>query len=125
MDIPWYLKPDWLLHAEMLEEQERLSATSSSRGREQDKEIEKLKKRISELEAQLLALEKYLSEQGILPPKPEEPEASEKSTVPMGEPVTFPARTDKVVACPRCGKRQQGNRSACYSCQTPFQYENE
>ncbi len=26
-------------------------------------------------------------------------------------------------ACPVRGKRQKVNRDACYSCQTPFQYE--
>ena len=45
MGFPWYLKPDWLLHAELLDEQERISATASARARSQDQEIEKLQKR--------------------------------------------------------------------------------
>ena len=123
MSLPWYLKPDWLLHADMLDEQARIDTTSCARDRDQDKEIEKLQKRISTLEAQLLSLERYLSEKGVLPPLPEEPESEE--AVPVGEPVTFPAKTEDIIACPHCGKKQKGNRSACYSCGTPFQYEPE
>lgn len=122
MGFPWYLKPDWLLHAEMLDEQERLSATTSARARSQDREMEKLQQRISELETQLFTLEKYLSEKGILPPMPEEPE---ESIFNNSEPATFPTRTEETVTCPYCGRKQKGNRNACYSCGTPFLYENE
>lgn len=122
MEFPWYLKPDWLLHAEILDEQERSAATASARARSQDREMEKLQKRISELETQLFALEKYLSEKGILPPMPEEPAQTPPDN---SEPVTFPARTEEPIACPRCGRKQKGNRNACYACSTPFLYENE
>lgn len=125
MGFPWYLKPDWLLHAEMLDEQERISATTSARARSQDKEIEKLQKRISELETHLFSLERYLSEKGILPPMPEEPEDSASGSKSRGEPVTFPARTEEPITCSRCGRKQTGNRNACYSCRTPFLYETE
>ena len=125
MGLPWYLKPDWLLHAELLDEQERISATTSARAQSQDKEIEKLQKRISELEMQLFALERYLSEKGILPPMPEEPEEPSPDGKSHGEPVTFPSRTEMLISCPCCGRRQKGNRNACYSCGTPFLYADE
>ena len=124
MEVPWYLKPDWLLHAEMLDEQERISATTSARARSQDKEMEKLQKRIDELEAHLFSLERYLSEKGVLPPIPTEPDppASPKEA---RTPIAFPSRTEEIISCPCCGKKQKGNRDACYSCSTPFIYENE
>lgn len=126
MGLPWFLKPDLLLHAEMLDAQESLARSASSSyatDRKQDREIETLKKRISELENQLLALEMVLSEKGILPPPPREEAASEQP--PAGSPAVFPSRTDTTIACPRCGKRQKGNRDFCYACETPFRYENE
>ena len=73
MAIPWYLKPDWWLHADMMDEH----YYSRVRDENQDKEIDQLRNRVSELEAQLLALERYLSEKGILPPIPEDPETHE------------------------------------------------
>ena len=71
MAFPWYLKPDLFLHAEMLDKQEALESAANSSyatDQRQDKEIQSLKKRVTELENQLLALEKILSEHGILPP---------------------------------------------------------
>ena len=111
MGFPWYLKPDLLLHAEMLDKQEALESAANSSyatDQRQDKEIQSLKKRVTELENQLLALEKVLSEHGILPPMPAEPEAPPPDT-----PARFPARTLETVACPRCGRRQRGDRSLC------------
>ena len=105
MGLPWYLKPDLFLHADMLDQLDELNSSASSSHADvlrQDKEIERLKTRVTELEDQLLALEKILSQHGILPPMPEE-----------------------VIACPRCGRRQRGNRNACYACGLPFQYEAE
>lgn len=58
------------------------------------------------------ALERLLSEKGILPPLPEEPAIS-------------PTRTETIVTRPRCGKKQRGGWNACYSCGLPFQYESE
>ena len=123
MGFPWYLKPDLFLHAEMLDKQEELESAANSfyaTDQRQDKEIQSLKKRITELENQLLALEKILSQHGILPPMPAEPEAPPPDT-----PARFPARTLETVACPRCGRRQRGDRSLCYACGLPFLYENE
>ena len=101
---------------------------SSSRSRaddqRQDKEIERLKTRVTELENQLLALEKILADQGLLPPAPEPPEAKNTPKRPPDAPAIFPARTEEVIACPRCGRRQKGNRNACYACGLSFQYEN-
>ena len=123
MGFPWYLKPDLFLHAEMLDKQEELESAANSSyatDQRQDKEIQSLKKRITELENQLLALEKILSERGILPPMPAEPAAP-----PSGEPARFPTRTRETIPCPGCGKRQQGNRDLCYSCKLPFVYDDE
>lgn len=123
MGFPWYLKPDLFLHAEMLDKQEALESAANSSyatDQRQDKEIQSLKKRVTELENQLLALEKILSQHGILPPMPEEPEPPPPDT-----PARFPARTLETVACPRCGRRQRGDRNFCYACGLPFQYETE
>lgn len=126
MGIPWFLKPDLLLHAEMLDAQKSLARSASSShatDQKQDREIEALNKRVSELETQLLALETLLWEKGLLPSPPQE-EAS--PTPPPAEgPAVFPARTEQTIACPRCGRRQRGNRNFCYACETPFRYENE
>lgn len=126
MGFPWYLKPDWLLHAEMLDAQEALAQSAdSSRAadQKQDQQIEALNRRVAELEAQLLALETLLSEKGILPPPPQEEAAPGQP--PAGSPAVFPARTDAAITCPRCGRRQKGNRDSCYACETPFRYEDE
>lgn len=123
MGFPWYLKPDLFLHAEMLDKQEALESAANSSyatDQQQDKEIQSLKKRVTELENQLLALEKILSQHGMLPPMPEEPESPPPDT-----PARFPSRTLEPVACPRCGRRQRGDRNFCYACGLPFQYECE
>ena len=125
MGLPWYLNPlwEWDLH-DRLDMLEGSSSSSRADDQRQDKEIERLKTRITELEDQLLALEKILSQHGILPPMPEEPEDPEASNLPPDAPAIFPARTEEVIACPRCGRRQKGNRNACYACGLSFQYEN-
>lgn len=82
--------------------------------------IDQLERKIEKMQHHILGLEALLASHGIVPPTPEDLSSKE-----CGKPVTFPTRTDEVIACPRCGKRQQGNRNACYSCQTPFQYEHE
>ena len=126
MGLPWYLRPNLFLHADMLDQLDELNSSASSSHADdlrQDKEIEGLKKRVTELEDQLLALEKGLSLHGLLPPMAEEePETPE---TPQDIPAVFPARTEEVIACPRCGRRQKGNRDSCYACGLSFQYENE
>lgn len=126
MGFPWYLKPDLLLHADMLDKQEELEiAASSSKAADQrqDQEIQLLKKRVTELEDQLLAVEKLLAEHSILPPPP--PPEEEAPARPQDAPAVFPARTLETVACPRCRRRQRGDRNFCYACGLPFQYETE
>ena len=121
MGVPWYLNPlwEWDLH-DKLDELEMSSGSSKAADQRQDQEIQSLKKRVTELEGQLLALEKLLSEHGILPPMPAEPAAP-----PTDTPARFPARTLETVACPRCTRRQRGDRNFCYACGLPFLYENE
>lgn len=124
--MAWYNSPLWAWRLDdELEELKSSSSSSRSDDQRQDKEIERLKTRITELEDQLLALEKILSQHGFLPPMPEEPEDPEASNLPPDAPAIFPARTEEVIACPRCGRRQKGNRNACYACGLPFQYEAE
>lgn len=81
-----------------------------------DQEIDALRRRIAQLE------------QAQEPPEAEPaPSASQPPPVPPppGEPARFPARTLETVACPRCGRRQRGDRNFCYACGLPFLYENE
>lgn len=85
----------------------------------QDKEISELKRRIAELE----------SSKTIEPQKEEsavsDVAAESSADAAAANTAKFPSRTEENIACPRCGKRQRGNRDACYSCGTLFQYENE
>ena len=119
-----YIDPLWRWqHRALFERDEELNLSiSNSRAadRQQDKEIERLQKRVTELEQHLLALEQYLSEKGILPPMPEASEPDSSS-----EPVVFSTRTEETITCPVCGRRQKGNRDRCYSCGVKFQYEDE
>ncbi len=128
MGFPWYLKPDLLLHAEMLDSQSALAKSAGDAETsvyKQGRRIAELETRVAELEAQLLALEQFLSEKGILPPGTPAPEAAAPEIPPIGTPALFPARVETSIACPRCGKCQTGNRDFCYFCETPFRYENE
>ena len=95
------------------------------------KDVSALSDRVKQLESHARDMDRYirrleslLAQHGIALPEEEEKivPAEPKS---VGEPVTFPARTEETIACPRCGRKQKGNRSACYSCGTPFLYENE
>lgn len=122
--IEWYLRSRWVKDQcllETMEDQERSDALAETRHQRTQENFQRLEHRVTELESQLLALEAYLSELGVLPPQPE-PEGP--WTAPAGgAPVTFPCRTEELIACPVCGRRQRGNRDACYNCGTGFQYE--
>ena len=79
------------------------------------KEVDDLKARIAQLES-------------LSPPQPEETAAQLEDEPCAASPeadgeAVFPRRTDELIACPRCGKRQRGNRNCCYSCELPFRYE--
>ena len=124
--MAWYNSPLWAWRLDdELEELKSSSSSSRADDQRQDKEIERLKTRVTELENQLLALEKILADQGLLPPAPEPSEMKEPPKRPPDAPAVFPARTEEVIACPRCGRRQKGNRDSCYACGLRFQYENE
>ena len=124
--MAWYNSPLWAWRLDdELEELKSSSSSSRADDQRQDKEIERLKTRVTELENQLLALEKILADQGLLPPAPEPSEMKEPPKRPPDTPAVFPARTEESIACPRCGRRQKGNRDSCYACGLPFQYENE
>ena len=62
-------------------------------------------------------------DQDELPTGTERPSA--EAAPPTDTPARFPARTREIIPCPRCGKRQQGNRDLCYSCKLPFVYDDE
>ena len=119
-----YIDPLWRWqHRALFERDEELNRSinnSRAADRQQDKEIARLQKRVTELEQHLLALEQYLSEKGILPPLPEESDPA-----PSDAPVSFPSRTEEPISCPVCGRRQRGNRDCCYFCGVKFQYEDE
>ena len=124
--MAWYNSPLWAWRLDdELEELKSSSSSSRADDQRQDKEIERLKTRVTELEDQLLALEKILADQGLLPPAPEPSEMKEPPKRPPDAPAVFAARAEEVIACPRCGRRQKGNRDSCYACGLPFQYENE
>lgn len=94
----------------------RMRAEAEARQRGRDEEFTALKKRIAQLE----------QAQGTdAVPKPPEPLPKQVPAPPPGAPARFPARTPEIVPCPRCGKRQQGNRDLCYSCKLPFVYDDE
>ena len=81
-----------------------------------DQEIDALRRRIAHLE------------QTQEPPEAEPAPFSSQpppGSPPPGEPARFPTRTEEVVSCPRCRRRQKGNRDSCYACGLPFQYEDE
>ena len=85
----------------------RIRADAVGRDRAQDQEIATLKARLAVLES------------GSGTP------AGTRVESPPAAPAVFPARTDEVIACPRCGRRQKGNRHSCYACGLPFRYEQE
>ena len=95
----------------------RIRADAAGRARGQDQEIAALKARLAALENKEPAADS--------PEETPSAAAPPDSDVPLASPAIFPARTEDMIACPRCGRRQKGNRDACYACGLPFQYENE
>ena len=82
---------------------------------QQDQELSSLRQRVAALERIQQSSEEPVSLVKPVPPMP---------AAPPDTPAVFPARTEEVIACPRCGRRQKGNRNGCYACGLPFQYEN-
>ena len=103
-----------LLAVLLLPDIARIRADAAGRDRAQDQEI-------AALRARLAALEKGAP--AGAPAK--SPPAASGPTAQPDTPAVFPARTEDMIACPRCGRRQNGNRNACYACGLPFQYETE
>ena len=103
-----------LLAVLLLPDIARIRADAAGRARGQDQEIAALK-------ARLAALEK--SAPAGAPTK--SPPAASGPAAQPDAPAIFPARTEDMIACPRCGRRQKGNRDSCYACGLSFQYENE
>lgn len=80
------------------------------------KEMDALKARIAQLES-LQSPPQLEAEEDAPAPQP--------APAPDCAPVVFRRRTDELITCPRCGRRQRGNRNACYSCECPFEYEED
>ncbi len=80
------------------------------------KEMDALKARIAQLES-LQSPPQLEAEEDAPAPQP--------APAPDCAPVVFRRRTDELITCPRCGRRQKGNRNACYSCECPFEYEED
>ena len=93
------------------------------RQEEMEREAKAHQKEVDDLKSRIAQLESLQS-----PPQPEET-AAQPEDEPCAAPpeadgeAVFPRRTDELIACPRCGKRQRGNRNFCYSCELPFRYE--
>ena len=84
-----------------------------------ESDLSSLRQRMAELEQ---ALEPTPA------PEPAAPAADAQAAPPKrppDAPAVFPARTEEVIACPRCGRHQKGNRDSCYACGLPFRYEQE
>ena len=104
-----------LLAVLLLPDLARLQADAAGRARGQELEIAALKRQLSALE----------NADAVHAPSSQEsfgPAASDAA--PPDTPAVFPARTAELITCPRCGRRQKGNRDSCYACGLPFQYEN-
>lgn len=89
-------------------------------------ESDHLKQELSSLRQRMAELEQALEPTPA--PEPAAPAADAQAASPKrppDAPAVFPARTEEVIACPRCGRHQKGNRDSCYACGLPFQYEHE
>lgn len=121
MGRPWYehmFYPEWMLHNEDYDDIRRQEAKTSSL----ESRVSRLEDQVEDLQKHIRGLEALLAANGIVPPAPKETPVPEKG---RSEPATFPQRTWDSIICPRCGKRQLGNRNLCFSCELPFRYENE
>ena len=81
------------------------------------KEVDDLKARIAQLESLQAPVQPEAEEADAPPPQPAPASAC--------APVVFRRRTDDLITCPRCGRRQKGNRNVCYSCECLFEYEED
>ena len=95
------------------------AARAARRDSARDREIEALKNRIAQLES--TQAPPAGQHQEAAPPE----DLSSAEVASAASTAIFPARTEENIACPHCGRKQKGNRNACYSCGTPFRYENE
>lgn len=100
----------------LLPDQNLRQVEMAQEARVRQKEVDTLKARIAYLESLQVSPQ---PEEAAAPP---ENAPSAVSPKPEGEAV-FSRRSDDVISCPRCGKRQRGNRNFCYSCELPFRYE--
>ena len=86
--------------------------------------IKQLENHARDMDRYIRRLETLMAQHGITLPEEEENTVPAEPQ-PVGEPVSFPSRTEESISCPCCGRKQKGNRNACYSCGTPFLYETE
>jgi hypothetical protein len=124
MGRPWYeylIYPEWMRQNEDYDDIRRQEAKTSSL----EYRMDRLERQILDMQKHILGLEALLAQHGIVPPMTEEEAAAAAKAKPVGEPATFPTRTEENIVCPHCGRRQKGNRNACYSCGTPFHYKDE
>lgn len=121
MGLPWWYHflEDHTIHNDIYDAFVEQRADTASL----EKRMDVLEKSCRDMALHIQGLEALLAAHGIVPPASEDVDTT--GPKPVGEPAVFPARTEESIACPRCGRRQRGNRNTCYSCGTPFQYENE
>lgn len=95
------------------------------RAREQEQQeatLSALHREIAALQQRITALEEAPSQQQDQPEAPPEPVIPVDPNLPVGR---FDTRSREEISCPRCGKRQPGDRNLCYSCNLPFVYGDE
>lgn len=122
MGRPWYehmLYPDWMLHNEDYDDIRQQEAKTSSL----EYRVNRLEAQVMDLQKHIRGLEALLAANGIVPPAAEDDNPTPEKD--RSEPAVFAERTWDSITCPRCGKRQLGNRNICFSCELPFRYENE
>lgn len=121
MGRPWYehiLYPEWMLHNEDYDDIRRQEAKTFSL----ESRVNRLEDQVKDLQMHIRGLEALLAANGIVPPAAEE---APKPEWERREPAVFSQRTSDPITCPRCGKRQRGDRNLCLFCELPFRYKNE